>query len=50
LEATTNLGIFDDIVKAELCLQKAVSLYYASYNVCIRHTQIIVEVPAATLE
>jgi len=47
-KATTSFGIFAGIAEADLCLQEAISLYYAPYHLRFVCPQLIVDIPTPT--
>ncbi|KAF8245669.1 hypothetical protein K440DRAFT_646054 [Wilcoxina mikolae CBS 423.85] len=49
-EAATNIGLFDNITEAELCIQEAISLYYAPYHLRFLYAQMIVDISASALD
>lgn len=46
----TTFGLFVDIADAELCLQEAISQYYAPYHLGFLYAQLIVDIPAPALD
>jgi hypothetical protein len=48
--AVTKFGLFAYIAEAKLCLQEALSLYYALYHLHFLYTQLIVDISASALD
>jgi hypothetical protein len=49
-EAATQLGLFENINKAECCLQEAIAFFYTPYHLRFLYAQLIINIPAKPLE